>query len=75
MLILSRKLKESIVIGGNIEVTVVEIREGQIKLSISAPRDVPVHRKEVYEEIQKQNIQSSFVSVDTIDDIIKNAER
>lgn len=74
MLILSRKLKESIVIGGNIEITVVEIREGQIKLSISAPRHIPVHRKEVYEEIQKQNIQSSFVSADTVDNLIKNVE-
>lgn len=75
MLVLSRKLKESIIIGSSIEVTVVEIREGQVKLSISAPRHIPVHRKEIYEEIQKQNIQSSSVSVDLVNGIMKDVKK
>lgn len=55
MLILSRKLNESIVIDGRIVITIVRVDGDQIKLGIQAPADVPVHRQEVYEEIQKNN--------------------
>ena len=51
MLILSRKVGQSIVIGGNIVVKVVRVEGDQIKLGIQAPREVPVHREEVQEEI------------------------
>ena len=51
MLVLTRKAKQSIMIGDGIEVTVVEIRGDAVRLAIDAPRQVPVHRKEVYEEI------------------------
>jgi len=56
MLVLSRKPNESIIIGDNIEVKIVEVRGEQVKLGITAPRDIPVHRKEVYESIHKQNL-------------------
>lgn len=55
MLALTRKKGESLVINNNIEITVLEIRGDQIKLGISAPKDVPVYRKEVYLQIQKEN--------------------
>jgi carbon storage regulator len=55
MLILSRKLNESIVIDGRITVKVVRIDGEVIKLGITAPADVPVHRQEVYEEIRQSN--------------------
>jgi carbon storage regulator len=55
MLILSRKVNESIVIDGRIIVKVVRVEGDQIKLGIQAPRDVPVHRQEVYDEIQRTN--------------------
>lgn len=55
MLILSRKVNESIVIDGRIVVTIVRVDGDQIKLGIQAPSDVPVHRQEVYDEIQKNN--------------------
>ena len=55
MLILSRKINESIVIDGRIRVKVVRVDGEQVKLGIEAPADVPVHRQEVYEEIQKSN--------------------
>jgi carbon storage regulator len=58
MLILSRKLGESIVIDGNIHVTVMRVDGDVVKLGIAAPSAVPVHRKEVYEEIQRSNEQA-----------------
>lgn len=53
MLVLSRKQNESLMIGDNIEVIVLEIREGNVKIGIKAPKEVPVHRQEVYNEIKK----------------------
>jgi len=55
MLALSRKKDEAIVINDNIEVTVIEIKGDQVKLGISAPKDVPIYRKEVYVQIQAAN--------------------
>jgi carbon storage regulator len=54
MLVLSRKKNESIIINDHITVTVVEIRGDKIRLGIDAPKDVTVHRREVYEAIQNQ---------------------
>ena len=53
MLVLSRKKNESIIIDENIVVTIVEIRGGKVRLGIEAPRDVTVHRREVYDAIKK----------------------
>ena len=53
MLVLSRKKNESICISDNIVVTVVEIRSDKVRLGIEAPRDVPVHRREIYEKIKQ----------------------
>ena len=55
MLALTRKKGEALVINNNIEITVLEIRGDQIKIGISAPKDVPVYRKEVYPQTQKKN--------------------
>lgn len=55
MLALSRKKGEAIVINNNIEITVLEIRGEQVKIGISAPRDVSIYRKEVYLQIQEEN--------------------
>lgn len=55
MLVLSRKLNESIMIGDEIEVTVVEIQGDQVRLGVQAPRSVRVYRREVYQAIQEQN--------------------
>lgn len=65
MLVLSRRSNESIVIGGEIVVTVLEIRGDQVRLGIQAPRSVTVHRQEVQAEIQREN-QSAAV-VGTVD--------
>lgn len=55
MLALSRKLNESIMLGNDIEITVLEIKGDQVKLGISAPKSVPIYRKEIYLQIQESN--------------------
>ena len=58
MLVLSRQRDESIIIGDNIVITVVDIRGDKVRLGIDAPKEVPVHRQEVYEAIQRENMRS-----------------
>ena len=55
MLALTRKTGDAIMINNNIEITVLEVRGDQVKLGISAPKEVSIYRKEVYLEIQKEN--------------------
>jgi carbon storage regulator len=55
MLVLSRQRDESIIIGDNIVVTIVDIRGDKVRLGIDAPTEIPVHRREVYEAIQREN--------------------
>ena len=55
MLALSRRKGESLILNNNIEITVLEIRGDQIKLGIKAPKEVPIYRKEVYEQIEESN--------------------
>jgi carbon storage regulator len=59
MLVLSRQRDESIIIGDNIVVTIVDIRGDKVRLGINAPTEIPVHRQEVYEAIRRENRQSS----------------
>ena len=65
MLALSRKKNEALVINNNIEITVLEIKGEQVKLGISAPKEVHVYRKEVYVQIQEANKEA--VSVDGLE--------
>lgn len=55
MLILSRKKEESIIIDGRISISIVDIKGDQVKLGIDAPREVKIHREEVYKAIQEEN--------------------
>lgn len=61
MLILSRKNSESILIGDDITIMVVDIRGDKVRLGIEAPKETPIHRSEVYEAIQRENEQTSAV--------------
>lgn len=54
MLVLSRKENESLIVGDNVKITVLDFHRGQVRLGISAPREVSVHREEVYLRIQKE---------------------
>ncbi|WP_352418286.1 carbon storage regulator CsrA [Proteiniborus sp.] len=71
MLILTRKTNESIIINDNIEIVVVGIEDGKVKLGIKAPKEVDIHRKEVYETIQEENRQaanSKSIDIDLLKD-------
>jgi carbon storage regulator len=61
MLVLSRQRDESIIIGDNIVITIVDIRGDKVRLGIEAPKEVPVHRQEVYDAIQRERNQSESV--------------
>lgn len=69
MLVLTRKVNQSIVIGDDIEVVVLEVRGEQIRLGIKAPRDVVVHRKEIYEQIQEENQAASTVKPEDVPEV------
>ena len=55
MLVLTRRLNQSIKIGDDIEIMIIEVRGDQVRLGVTAPRDVAVHRKEIYLQIQQEN--------------------
>ncbi len=64
MLVLARKVNESIMIGEDIEVIVIDIKGDQVKLGIKAPKRVTVHRKEVFDDILKQNVAAASNTFD-----------
>ena len=57
MLILTRRISESVIIGDDITISVLGVRGGQVRLGIDAPKDVSVHREEIYQRIQQENTQ------------------
>jgi carbon storage regulator len=59
MLVLSRRSGESIIINDNVEVKIVEIKGDYVKVGITAPRSIPVHRKEIFEAIQRENARAA----------------
>lgn len=66
MLVLTRKENESIMIGNDIEVKVLDLKDNQVKIGIVAPRAVTVHRREVYLAIQAENAQAAGASVESL---------
>lgn len=76
MLVLTRKVEESITIGNHVTVSVLEIKGNQVKLGIKAPRDVPVYRTEIFESILNENINASETPMDLecLSKAVKNVE-
>lgn len=66
MLVLSRQRDQTIMIGDDIEITVVDIRGDKVRLGINAPSKIPVHRKEVYDAIKRENRQAANVKPEDI---------
>ncbi|MBI2265189.1 MAG: carbon storage regulator CsrA [Armatimonadetes bacterium] len=78
MLILARKLNEAIVIGDKIKITIVEISGDQVRLGISAPKEIPVHRQEIFDEIQAENIaaiQTDTTKLEDLDRLLRKSQR
>lgn len=71
MLVLTRKLGESIAIDDHIKIRVVQIKGKQVRLGIEAPKDTKIHREEVYQAIQEQNQESAAVSSDKVKNLSK----
>ncbi len=70
MLVLSRQRDETIMIGDDVEITVVDIRGDKVRLGIAAPRHIKVHRKEVYEAIKRENQQAAKLSPRDVSDVV-----
>lgn len=73
MLALSRKQNESLVIGNDIEITILEVKGDQVKIGINAPKSISVYRKELYEQIQQANKEAAEqeISVDALNKLFK----
>ncbi|BBF44954.1 carbon storage regulator [Lachnospiraceae bacterium KM106-2] len=66
MLALSRKAGETIVIGNDVEITILEVKGDQVKIGINAPKSVPVYRKEIYVQIQESNKEAAKGTESTV---------
>lgn len=75
MLVLSRKVGESIIIGNEVMVTVVEFRGDQVRLGVEAPRSVQVYREELYAEVSRQNRAAAGVDPSDLDGLPKRPRR
>ncbi|UOE55110.1 carbon storage regulator CsrA [Cytobacillus oceanisediminis] len=74
MLVLTRRLKESIMIGDDIEISILSIEGDQVKLGISAPKNVDIHRKEIYLSIQQENssaTKTEAISIESLSNFFK----
>ncbi|AND42222.1 carbon storage regulator CsrA [Cytobacillus pseudoceanisediminis] len=69
MLVLTRRLKESIMIGDDIEISILSIEGDQVKLGISAPKNVDIHRKEIYLSIQQENSSATQTDAGAIESL------
>lgn len=77
MLVLTRKVDQSIMIGDDIKVVIVDIRGDQVKIGIDAPRDISVHRQEIYLDIQLENKRAALsrsISVQELEEVLKQPQ-
>lgn len=75
MLVLSRQRDETIMIGDDVEITVVDIRGDKVRLGITAPREIQVHRKEVYEAIKRENEEAAKLAPNDVPDLKNDLEQ
>ena len=72
MLVLSRQRDETIMIGDDVEITIVDIRGDKVRLGITAPRHIQVHRKEVYDAIKRENERAAKLTPKDVSDVIES---
>ncbi|NLV36163.1 MAG: carbon storage regulator CsrA [Clostridiaceae bacterium] len=73
MLVLTRKKDQSIIINENIEITVLDVQGDQVRIGINAPRDISIHRKEVFIQISEENKKATSISMGVdLNNILKN---
>ncbi len=70
MLVLTRKKEQSIIIGDNIEITIVDIQGDQVRIGINAPKNITIYRKEVYMEIQEENRRAAEIKTVDLDKLL-----
>ena len=75
MLVLSRKIKEALVIGDNIKITILDVEGDTIKLGIDAPREVRIYRQEVFDAIQETNRLAAQAEVESLDVLARKVEK
>ncbi len=71
MLVLSRQRDETIMIGDDVEITIVDIRGDKVRLGITAPREIQVHRKEVYDAIKRENKQAAKLRPRDVSEVVE----
>jgi carbon storage regulator len=71
MLVLTRKKDQSIIVGDDIEITIIDIQGDQVRLGINAPKNVSIHRKEIYTEIQNENKRAANVEAVSLEGLLK----
>ncbi|HCZ05920.1 MAG: carbon storage regulator [Thermotogota bacterium] len=74
MLVLSRRPNESIIIDDKIEIKILKIEGGAVKVGIIAPKEIKVYRKEIYEAVKADNVQATSVSIEDIRSLFKRGE-
>lgn len=75
MLVLTRKKGQSIIIGDDIEITITDIGSEQVRIGINAPKDISIHRKEVYLEIEDENKKAAMSSVEDLSEMLKKIKK
>ena len=75
MLVLSRQRDETIMIGDDIEITIVDIRGDKVRVGINAPKEISVHRKEVYDAIQQENRRAATIKPEDISDVVIDSDQ
>jgi len=75
MLVLSRQRDESIMIGDNVEITIVDVRGDKVRLGITAPKCIPVHRREIYDAIQREKAEAEAAAHPSEPEAVKPEEK